>query len=166
MLSLCFYYLGSHKMFIWNSRFPLHPNSRLWVKDWALRLLVSLKLANNPLSDWGHGRVMICFFSKEMDISPLPETRQLSELVRLASNSHRTENTEVHSFTYLYDFQYQECVIQVTRADYGYSRSSCYKKFKRVTLPLGLLFSTYWLAKFLFLVMPIFSVCYARQILR
>ena len=123
------------------------------MEESALRLLCSLKLANNPSLDSSHCRVTTRFFSKKLDFSCLYETCQPLEVVHLSSNSHRFENNKVGSFTYFYNFQYQECVIQIMHVDCEYTRSFQYQPIgSRGLIHLGSLFSTcltYWLEKFI-----------------
>lgn len=125
----------------------------LGVEELALKLLCSLKLVNNPSLDSSHCRVITRFFIKKPDFPSLYETCQPLELVHLTSNSLRFENNKVDSFTCFYNFQYQECVIQIMHVDCEYNRSFQYEPVgSRGLIHLGSSFSTcltYWLEKFL-----------------
>lgn len=102
----------------------------LRVKELVLRLLCSLKLANNPSLDSGHCRVTTKFFSKVMGFPSLYESCQPLELVHLTGNSHRFENNKVDNFAYFYNFQYQDCVIQIAHVDCEFHTvwNDCLKK--------------------------------------
>lgn len=125
----------------------------LGVEELTLRLLSSLKLANNPSLDSSHCSITVRFFSKKLDIPSLYETCQPLELVYLTSNSHRFENTKEDSFTDFCNFQCQECAIQIMHVDYECTRSFQYEPIgSRELIHLGSLFSTcltYWSEKFL-----------------
>ena len=118
----------------------------LGVEELVLRLLCSLKLANNPSLD---SRIIVTtrFFSKKLDFPSLYETCQPLELVHLTSSNHRFENNRVDSCTYFYNFQHQECVIKDMHVDCECVGSFQYEAVgSRGLIHLGWLFSTYALA--------------------
>lgn len=111
----------------------------LGVEELALRRLCSLKLASNPSVRL---KPTTRFFSKKLDFPSLYETCQSLKPVHLTSNSDRFEN-KVDSFTHFYNFQYQECVIQIMHVDCEYTTSFQYEPIgSRGLIHLGSLFST------------------------
>lgn len=136
----------------------------LRVKELVLRLLCSLKLANNPSLDSSHCRVTTRFFSKIVGFPSLYESCQPFELVRLTWSSHRFENNKVGSFAYFYNFQYQDYVIQIMHEDCEYTSSLQYETTgSRGLIHLSSLFSTCltcWLETFLPVCASGFSICF------